>query len=269
LPGRRTGSKRTKRVKRGITLIPGLLSTANIFFGYLSIAASIQGQFGKAALCIGIAFLMDGLDGRLARLTNSETALGVQLDSLADVVSFAVAPAVLCYTWALVAIRPYGFPVSFLFVICGIIRLARFNILSSQPSKKYFVGLPIPAAAVTPAAIVFYAPGASVTAFFAFLLLLLIVALSFLMVSKIRYKSFKDVDIKSRKPYSIIIIPAVIIGLIAVDPQTVLMIAAFIYAFSGPVVKLYAMFRPHKVLLPQNGDHPSSESEEVIEHDPT
>jgi len=258
--------RKRRRLRRGITLIPGMLSTANIFFGFLSITSAIKGEYSLAALCIGLAFLMDGLDGRIARLTNNETDFGLHLDSLADVVSFAVAPAVLCYIWGLIKLSPYGFPVSFLFVICGILRLARYNALSSSRQKKYFVGLPVPAAAATLGVLIFYSPEADISKFTAFFLLLLTIGLSLLMISKIRYKSFKDIDIKSRKPYSVILILAVIIGLIAIDPQLVLLLAAFTYTLSGPAAKLYAVLYPQKVMTHRKAEDPDGQKESV-KHD--
>jgi CDP-diacylglycerol--serine O-phosphatidyltransferase len=151
--------ERSQRFRRGASILPSLFTTGNLFLGFWSIVKTLDGRFGEAAPLIGAAVILDMLDGRIARLTNTQTEFGAQYDSLADAVSFGVAPALLVYCWALQSIPRAGWPAAFLFLACGVLRLARFNVQRHVVDARFFVGLPIPAGAAQIAAIVFVVPG--------------------------------------------------------------------------------------------------------------
>jgi CDP-diacylglycerol--serine O-phosphatidyltransferase len=225
-------------MRRGIYVLPALFTVGNVFCGYLSLDAAIKGDFQRAALLVFVAAFLDGLDGRVARLTNTTSAFGEQLDSLADVVSFGLAPAFLVYRWGLVEFDRLGLVVSFLFLICGACRLARFNVQAHVVDKRYFVGLPIPAAAGALCSLVWIfpepLPSREVRSIFLFVTILL----SFLMVSTFRYRSFKDIDLRSRR--SAILVPLVGLVLAAIFWQPAWSFAALLVTFSlsAPVGKL-------------------------------
>ncbi len=224
-------------VRRGIYILPALLTVGNIFCGYLSLEAAIGQQLVRAAELVFLAIILDGLDGLVARMTRTTSAFGEQLDSLADVISFGVSPALLVYRWALSDFNRLGLVVSFLFVVCGAARLARFNVQVHIVDRRYFVGLPIPAAAGTLCAFVWLHPepfaGHEVKAVF----LPVTVLLSFLMVSTFRYRSSKDVDLRSRRSAILVPLVALMIGAIAYQPAWSLSVFLSLYALSGPFVR--------------------------------
>jgi len=232
--------------RRGLYVLPTLFTVGNLFCGYLSIWNSIQGKFEWAAGLIFIAALADGLDGRVARLTNTASEFGEEYDSLADVISFGMAPAILLYFWGLSGqpdLQRLGFMVSFLFVVCGSMRLARFNIQTRVVDKRYFVGLPIPMAASVPASIVLANPRIQLTRPGFFLLLAATAVLSYLMVSTIRYRSFKDLDLKRRRPVGVLLIIAVVMAFIGFRPAIALMTISTVFAVSGPLGRGFAWAR--------------------------
>jgi CDP-diacylglycerol--serine O-phosphatidyltransferase len=265
-----------RRPRRAAYALPTLFTAGNIFLGYLSILRSFKGavlaasnvggapeHFAVAAKAIGGAFLLDGLDGRIARMTNTTSDFGREIDSLADVISFGMAPAVLAYAWGVQFIDPLvsaalrqriydaGYFIAFLFLMCGAARLARFNIQKNpvpknpgRPDRKYFVGLPIPAAAGMVAAVV-YAADAEPIAYWplAVAWLLLLLLLAFLMVSTWRYYSFKGINLS--KPYTpliVVVIAAVIYGIWNYS-QPMLLIAAAGYVGSGIVIRIGGIVR--------------------------
>jgi len=233
-PARRFGGRRAPRtLRRGAHLIPSLFTTANIFCGYVSIVLATTEQFEMSSLLLGVAALLDALDGRVARLTGTTSDFGREFDSLADVISFGVAPAVLVWSWALSDFGRLGWAVSFLYVICGALRLARFNIQTPTADRRYFVGMPIPPAACTIAACVFNHPERLEDNALKMLTLSLVVVLALLMVSKARYRTFKEFDLRVRRPYAWVVPFAAVLALIATRPQIVLLAAAFIYLLSG------------------------------------
>jgi len=219
--------------RKGAHIIPSLFTTANIFFGYVAIVLSSKGQLETAALFIGLAALLDALDGRVARMTGTTSDFGKEYDSLADVVSFCVAPAILAWSWALADLGRLGWAVSFLFVSCGTVRLARFNIQGGPIDRRYFVGLPTPAAACTIAACVFIHPHGLGDEILKGLTLFLVVVLAGLMVSKLRYRSFKDLDLKARRTHVWIVPIAIVLALVATHPPLFLLVASFLYLLSG------------------------------------
>lgn len=237
---------RPRTARRGLYILPTLFTVGNIFCGYLSIWNSIQGLFERSALLIFAAALLDGLDGRVARLTHTTSEFGEEYDSLADVVSFGVAPAILLYFWGLSAdpdLKRLGFLASFLFVVCGSMRLARFNIQTHIVDKRYFVGLPIPMAAAVPASLVLAVPNPNFTRVGFFLVLAMTVALSYLMVSTLRYRSFKDLDLKERRPLWLVPAIAILLIFIGYRPTIALPVLVCTFALSAPTVKLFMLLR--------------------------
>ena len=232
-----------ERLSRGLFVLPTLFTVGNLFCGYLSIWSSIRGTFETSALLIIGAAILDALDGRIARLTNSTSKFGEEYDSLADLVSFGVAPAVLAYSWGLSDFARIGWMVSFLFVVCGSMRLARFNIQTRIVDKRYFVGLPIPAAAAVVAALVLATPERLVDRVLMTGLLVATFVLSYLMISTIRYRSFKDLDLKRRRPAWILPAIALVFAVVAYRPILALLTIAAVFAASGPVARLYAFVR--------------------------
>jgi len=235
--------KPRRGVRRGIYVLPALFTVGNIFCGYLSVDLALKGSFAPAAALIFIAGILDWFDGRVARMTGTTSAFGEQLDSLADVVSFGVAPSILVYRWGLISFERLGLAVSFLFLVCGACRLARFNVQAHVVDKKFFVGLPIPAAAGVLAGLIWIfaeRPSENLQAGF----IPLTIVLSFLMVSTFKYRSFKDVDLRSRR--SAILVP--ILGLVfaaalAWQPQWTFGALLVGYTLSAPLAKL-ASLRP-------------------------
>ena len=233
-----------ERLSRGLFLLPTLFTVGNLFCGYLSIWRSIQGTFEAAAIYIIVAAVLDALDGRVARWTHSASEFGEEYDSLADLVSFGVAPAVLAYSWGLADFQRVGWLASFLFVVCGSMRLARFNIQTKVADKRYFVGLPIPAAAGTIAALVLGTPERLVDRRWMTGLLALTILLSYLMISTIRYRSFKEhLDLKRSRPIWILPLIALAFAIIRLEPELLLLVVALAFALSGPIAKIWSFAR--------------------------
>jgi len=241
------------QIHRSLSIVPSLFTIGNIFCGYYSIISTLRGNWDYAAILIGVGYILDGLDGRIARLTKTASEFGLQLDSLADVVTFGVAPAILAFHWGFSAtegmpgnvvkhVHQLGSVASFLFVVCGALRLARFNLQSKKPpetgSKRYFVGLPIPAAAGMVAAVVHFFKSPTLMIGSGLLWALLILLLAFLMISTVRYFSFKELDVKKAKPSLALFVTAMLICLIIFYSEEVLLAMATIYVSSGLIAKL-------------------------------
>lgn len=224
-----------RRFRRGASILPSLFTTGNLFLGFWAIVRTANGQYLEAAPLIGWAILLDMLDGRIARLTGTSSEFGGELDSLADVISFGVAPALLAYRWGFGSVPRIGWLAAFLFVMCGTLRLARFNVQRHAVDGRYFVGLPIPAAAAQVAAVVHFLPAALTERLHATLAVSAVVVLSFLMVSTLRYQSFKNVDLRRRRSYINVLGIAIVFLLIALHPETMLLAIATCYALSGPL----------------------------------
>ncbi|MBI4168957.1 MAG: CDP-diacylglycerol--serine O-phosphatidyltransferase [Acidobacteria bacterium] len=230
--------KERTRFRRGAYLIPSLFTTGNLLCGYIAVVRSVQGQFEWAAIALFIAALLDRVDGWVARLTGTSSDFGVQFDSLADVISFGIGPALLAYMWALSDLpKPWSLA-PFLYLAAGTARLARFNIQASGQDKRYFVGLPIPAAACALAACVFYSPARVSDPIAGGLVAALIATLAVLMVSKVRYRSFKEIDLRSRIRWVMVILMALVYFVVAASPQIVALILSFSYLVSGLVPRL-------------------------------
>jgi CDP-diacylglycerol--serine O-phosphatidyltransferase len=287
-----------QRFRKGVFVIPSLLTTANIFCGFYSVMESLAGakalalipalgtdslysgaiatateHFDRAAITIGLAALFDLLDGRVARMTNATSEFGLELDSIADVVSFGIAPAMLAFAWGYGAVSDLhnvGWAASFLFVICGALRLARFNVQARRPhsnlppknpkvDRKAFVGMPIPVGATMIASIAHFSPrpvgyagesrlwslgfGPHV---YATVLVVLVICLAFLMISTLRYSSFKNVGVGNRNPRILIIGLALVGTLIWFYSRWVLLILATIYASHGVLFKLWSFVKPRR-----------------------
>ena len=227
--------ERARPFRRGASILPSLFTTGNLFLGFWSIVKTLDGRFAEAAPLIGGAVILDMLDGRIARLTNTQSEFGAEYDSLADAVSFGVAPALLAYCWALQTVPRAGWPAAFLFLACGVLRLARFNVQKHVVDARFFVGLPIPAGAAQLAAIVFVLPDRPTERWQAVAVLALVVALAFLMVSTFRYRSFKGVDLRRRRSYISVLGIALLFLLVATQPEVSLLAATSLYTVSGPL----------------------------------
>lgn len=223
---------------RSIYLLPNLFTTAALFAGFYAIVAGMRGQFEHAAVAIFVAMVMDGLDGRVARLTKTQSAFGAQYDSLSDMVSFGITPALVVYNWALSGLGKLGWLAAFIYAATGALRLARFNIQMESSDKRYFVGLPIPAAAAVVAGLVwmgseFELSGKHINVVLAFIIAFIVVAIGVLMVSRIRYYSFKEID-KEHVPFVAVLVLVLLFSVVALDPPLVLFSVFFLYALSGP-----------------------------------
>ncbi len=233
--------------KRGIYLLPNLFTTGALFAGFYSIVAAMNEQFEPAAIAIFVAMVLDGMDGRIARLTNTASEFGMQYDSLSDMISFGLAPALIMYQWALSDIGKLGWLASFVYTASAALRLARFNTQATSIDKRYFQGLPSPAAAAVLAGMIWFGSsygledGASVIVFCLPITLLV----GILMVSNIRYHSFKQLDLKGRVPFMAVLVIVPIFVLIAVEPPLVLCLITSLYAISGPILTL-VLIRKHR-----------------------
>ncbi|MCL5023471.1 MAG: CDP-diacylglycerol--serine O-phosphatidyltransferase [Nitrospirae bacterium] len=233
-----------KQPKKGIYLLPNTLTLCGMFCGFFAILSAINGNFLYAAWAIVLANVFDGLDGWIARLTNTTTRFGIELDSLSDVVTFGVAPSVMMYKWALMPFGRLGWAAAFLFVACGALRLARFNIQTGAPGSKAFKGMPIPGAAtVISSIIIFYydywrgLPERNV--FF----LVITILLSLLMVSTIRYHGLKEIDFREKKPFWFLIVFVLILFIIFVHPSTAIFIFAMVYLIWGIIENIHVMVK--------------------------
>jgi CDP-diacylglycerol--serine O-phosphatidyltransferase len=231
-PLRRGTDVQRRRFRRGVYLLPSLLTVGNMFCGYACVAFAMRGEMETAAPLIGIAVILDMLDGRIARLTGSTSAFGREFDSLADVVSFGMAPALLVFRWGLEPLGRLGWAAGFVFVSAGAIRLARFNIQTST-DKRYFVGLPIPAAAAIPASTVYLYPYGLHDYVSALPALALMLVPAMLMVSTVRFRSFKAIDLQARRPYPILLAVAIGFFAIAGHPRVALVVLAYSYLASA------------------------------------
>jgi CDP-diacylglycerol--serine O-phosphatidyltransferase len=243
--GRRHGRQRLRhrpwralreRRGRGIYLLPALLTTGNLFCGFFAMILTTQQRYTEAAVAIFVAMVMDMLDGRVARLMKATSQFGVEFDSLADVVSFGVAPAFLLYAFALSALGRAAWLGAFLFVICGALRLARFNVLTGTTDGRWFVGLPIPAAAAVVASAVILLQNEELTRPVRTAVAVGTYGVALLMVSTFRYWSFKEVDFARRRPVQTLLVLVLTAMLVATKHDVFLFLGFAGYAISGPVV---------------------------------
>lgn len=239
---------------KGIYLLPNMFTTAALFAGFFAIVAAMQGNFEQAAIAVFVAMILDGLDGRVARLTNTQSAFGAEYDSLADMASFGIAPALIMYEWALSSMVQYGWQWgklgwlgAFVFVACAALRLARFNTRASSTDKRFFQGLPSPAAAATLAGLVWVVfdhgvPGKQMAIF----ALVLTVTVGMLMVSNVSYYSFKELDFQNKVPFVMMLLVVLVFVFASIDPPKVLFAVFATYTFSGPVISLMRRWRKRR-----------------------
>lgn len=223
--------------RRGIYLLPNLFTTSALFSGFFAVVAAINGDFSAAAIAVFVSMVLDGVDGRVARMTNTQSAFGAEYDSLADMLSFGVAPAVVAFTWILQDVGKFGWIAAFVYVACSALRLARFNVQIGSADKKWFIGLPSPSAAALVAGCVWVFHNFHIEAYaFKLLMTLVVVCAGVLMVSNIRYYSFKEIDLKGPVPFVALL--AIVLGfvVISLEPSVMLLTLFACYVTSGPVM---------------------------------
>ncbi|MFC1492121.1 CDP-diacylglycerol--serine O-phosphatidyltransferase [Nitrospinota bacterium] len=256
---RRRRRRRRPRLKRGIFLLPNLFTTGSLFAGFYAIIAAIQMDFWWASLAILISIILDGLDGAIARLTKSSSPFGLQYDSLSDLAAFGIAPAILIYNWALAPFGRIGWLAAFIFTACSALRLARFNVFAQTAGPTAdFRGLPAPAAAGVLASWVFMAEHYEIremippalTFAYAYILATLAYLLAFLMVSTIRYTSFKNLGDRLRRPFRVLVGTVLALFVAAAIPQVVAFLAMAGYAISGPVLYFHRYRRTKEAAAP-------------------
>lgn len=234
-------------MRKGIYILPNTLTLCGMFLGFFSILASLKGDYISAAWAIAIATIFDGLDGWVARLTHSTTRFGIELDSLSDLVAFGVAPAVMLYEWSLNNFGRLGLAAAFLFLACGALRLARYNVQMGSVESKAFTGMPIPGAAVIAASTVIFhyeiwdvGPGKNIY------ILLITFLLAFLMVSTLRYHGAKELNFRKRKPFWILVTIVIVFMIIVIHPPTSIFIFAMLYLFGGIIENIFLFARKRR-----------------------
>ena len=251
---------RKARLKKGIYVLPNLLTTASLFAGFYSIIASVQEKFYIAAVAILVSVVFDSLDGRVARMTNSTSKFGAEYDSLSDLIAFGMAPALMAYIWAMSFYGKLGWMAGFLFVLCGALRLARYNIQIGLIESRVFNGLPIPAAAGVIATTVIFLDdlGIDYGTFHSPFIMVLVIALSVLMVSNVKYYSGKDMKLFSRMRFVVFLLLVGILLIIIYKPEVMFFVIFVGYAVSGPIWWLLKFIQKmrHKDVKP--GDVSSS-----------
>lgn len=231
-----------KKRHRGIYLLPNLFTTAGLFAGFYAIIAAMNGRFEAAVIAVFIAMFMDGLDGRIARLTNTQSDFGKEYDSLADMVSFGVAPALVMYTWALAPLGKVGFAAAFMYAAGAALRLARFNTQVGIADKRYFQGLASPAAAALLVSFVWWGDDAGwARQDLSWIAAFLSVSAGILMVSTVRYSSFKDLDLKGTVPFFKMLLVVAAFVLVAMDPPRMIFLIVFGYAAFGVGMTLWQL----------------------------
>jgi len=252
---------RSRHLRRGVYLLPTLFTVGNLFCGYASVVQAFKGDLANAALLIIAAAILDGLDGRLARLTNTTSDFGVQFDSLADMVSFGVAPAMLAFQWGLGPLDRIGWLVAFLYVVCVGMRLARFNIQTAREDKRYFAGLPSPPAAGTLACVVFAVPvlDPELRPWIPVVVALLVAGLAALMLSRLRYRSFKEVDLRNRRSYIYVLLVAAMLVAIVISPKVSMLLFSGLFVLSAPAAYLTGVLRRVGAQTSTDGARPDAE----------
>ncbi|RLF63308.1 MAG: CDP-diacylglycerol--serine O-phosphatidyltransferase [Thermoplasmata archaeon] len=256
--------KKSRDRRKGIYILPNLLTTGNLFAGFVSIVSTIDGQYEKAAIAILISWIFDILDGKVARLSQSASRFGIEYDSLADLVAFGVAPSILIYLWALKPLGRTGWLAAFVFMACGALRLARFNVQASTEAKHFFTGLPIPGAAGFIATITLFlypkVPNPGVT--FSWVLLCLTFIIGLLMVSNIKYSAFKELDFVKARPVPVILAFVLILVTVAAKPRLMLFAILTAYVLSGPSFHITNLFKYRQI-----GRDNSSASDQLNENE--
>ncbi len=240
----------TNKVKRGVYLLPNVLTTFGLFAGFFSVILATKGQYSDAAIAIFVAMLFDGLDGRVARLTNTQSEFGEQYDSMADMLSFCVAPALLVYFWQFSDLGKIGWIGAFVYAASGALRLARFNTQIGVEDKRYFQGLPSPAAAALIAGMVWTKQSIGVTDYDQYLTIaswIILVSAGVLMVSNVRYYSFKEINLKGRSSFKFLLIATLIIVVITLWPSAILFVFFLAYALSGLIITMVEVRKKRQI----------------------
>ena len=233
---------------RGIYFLPNLFTLAAMFAGFYAIVAGIKGYYENAAIAIFVAVILDGLDGRIARLMHAQSEFGAQLDSLSDMISFGITPAMVMYTWSLVLLGKPGWLAAFFYAACTALRLARYNVQAKTIGKRYFQGLATPAAASLVASIIWVCSVYGVTGeSMAIPILVIAIALGLLKVSTIRYRSFKDLDLRNKVPFIAILIIVLVLVLVSFDPPDILLVLTLLYVISGPIGTVWALQKKRRM----------------------
>lgn len=227
-------AKHSSKLGRGIYLLPNLFTTSSLFSGFYAIVAAMDGNFDNAAIAIFVSMILDGLDGRVARMTGTESAFGAEYDSLVDMVAFGVAPALIAFSLSLHTLGNLGWIATFIFVAGAALRLARFNTQIGSTDKRFFVGLPSPSAAALVAGFVWLIHDWEQTKFLTIMLMIIVAGAGVLMVSNALYNSFKEFDMKAKVPFAAPLILVLIYAVVALEPSVVLFGAFCIYVLSGP-----------------------------------
>jgi CDP-diacylglycerol--serine O-phosphatidyltransferase len=238
------GKKQNRRFRRGVYLLPSMFTVGNLFCGYACIVHAMRGAYATAAVFIGVAIVLDGLDGRIARLADAASEFGGEFDSLADVISFGVAPAILMFSWGLEGLGRLGWAVGFLYVTATALRLARFNVQPGSSDKRYFIGMPSPASAGVLASTVFAWPAGFGIEQGPALALAIVTVPAGLMVSRLRFRSFGALALRPRSSSLVLLQFAGLIAAIAVEPRPVLFAMSYAYLLSGPSGFLWTKLRP-------------------------
>ena len=229
-------TSRSESMRKGIYILPNLFTTGSLFAGFYSMVAGVSGDYRTAAIWILFALVCDGLDGKVARATGTTSKFGVEYDSLADLVAFGVAPGLLMYFWALKPFGRLGWLAAFLFVVCGALRLARFNVQVETVESKRFIGLPIPAAASTVSAtVLFFHHMGWPSSYKKLAIIVLIYLLAFLMVSSVKYYSFKDPELIKKQPFGFLVLAVLLLIVIAAEPAIMMFVLFISYVLSGPI----------------------------------
>jgi CDP-diacylglycerol--serine O-phosphatidyltransferase len=238
------------KAKKGVYLLPNILTTFGLFAGFFAIILATKGQYADAAIAIFIAMLWDGLDGRVARLTNTQSEFGEQYDSMADMVSFGVAPALLMYFYLFESLGKIGWIASFIYVAAGALRLSRFNTQIGIEDKRYFQGLPSPAAAALIAGFVWTKEMIGVSVYDEQYLIIsawiILVSAGILMVSNVRYYSFKEINFKNRSSFKLLLIATLVLITVSLWPSAILFIFFFTYAVSGLISTIIEIIKVRK-----------------------
>jgi len=253
-------SELMKPFEKGIYLLPNLMTTAALFAGFYAVIAGIQGDYEQGAIAIFIAMVLDGLDGRIARMTNSCSAFGAEYDSLSDMISFGLAPALLIYQWVLHDFGKLGWLVAFIYTVAAALRLARFNTQVGIADKRYFQGLPSPAAAALLAGLIWVVESNQIsTGFEAIAALVLTTFAGVMMVSNVRFSSFKELNLKGKVPFVTLLVIVLVFVIITLEPAMLLFIIFFGYAISGPIVTLVTL-KKTRALRQQQRESESKET---------
>jgi CDP-diacylglycerol---serine O-phosphatidyltransferase len=239
----KNGRPGERRLRRGAYLLPSLFTLGNMFCGYLCVLYAMRRDITTAAPFIGIAIVLDMLDGRIARLTGATSEFGKEFDSLADVISFGVAPAILAFVWGLEPLGRLGWAAGFIFVTAAALRLARFNIQSGSTDKRFFVGMPSPGAAAVVASTVYFYPEGFTDYRSAMIAFVVTVVPALLMVSTVRFRSFKNLDLRARRPSKVLLLLALVFAVVQLEPRVVLVALAYIFLLSAFVEFALSRFR--------------------------